>query len=289
MNTAIMVVVVMGLVGVVFGFVLAFANKKFAIEVNPLIEMVDEVLPKGQCGGCGYAGCKAYAEAVVTDPEVAPNLCVPGKEAVAEKVAELTGKSAGSLEQKIAQVRCAGSKCKASAKYQYDGIQDCTAASLLLGGQKGCQYGCLGFGTCVKNCPFGALTMSEEGLPVVDLEKCTGCGKCESLCPKKVIQLIPQGALVRVNCSSKDKGAAAKKACAAACIGCGLCSRSCSYGAIKIENNLAVVDAHICIEKCSEPVCLSKCPTKAIRPVISGVVPGTEEQNEEEEAASKIG
>lgn len=292
MNTAIMVIIVMGIVGIVFGFVLAIANKKFAIEVNPLIEMVEEVLPKGQCGSCGYAGCKAYAEAVVTNPEVAPNLCVPGKEAVAKKVSELTGKSAGNVEPKVAQVRCAGSICKATPKYEYNGIEDCTAASLVLGGPKGCQYGCLGFGTCVKNCPFGAMTMSEDGLPVIDLERCTGCGKCESVCPKKVILLIPQGAMVRVNCSSKEKGAAAKKTCEAACLGCGICSRSCPYGAIKIESYLAVVDSHLCIEKCSEPVCLSKCPTKAIRNVVSRVVPGTEGQNDkdtEEEVASKIG
>ncbi|MDF2880933.1 MAG: RnfABCDGE type electron transport complex subunit [Clostridiaceae bacterium] len=280
MNTAIMVIIVMGMVGTFFGLVLAIGNRKFAIEVNPLIELVEDELPKGQCGACGFAGCKAYAEAVVMNKDVPPNLCVPGKEQVAKKVSELTGKTAEKVAPKVAQVRCAGSKCKSIKNYNYVGVQDCTAASLLLGGPKECSHGCLGFGTCVKNCPFGALTMSEDGLPVVDLDICTGCGKCESVCPKKVINIIPKESMVRVNCNSKDKGAVVRKICSAGCIGCGICSRSCSYNAIKIENNLAVVDSNICIEKCDNPTCLVKCPTGAIRPVVSGVVPGTEEKDE---------
>jgi Na+-translocating ferredoxin:NAD+ oxidoreductase subunit B len=284
MNTSIMVIIVMGLFGILFGVVLAVANKKLAIEVNPLIEIVDEVLPKGQCGACGYAGCMAYAEAVVTNPEVSPNLCVPGKEEVAYKVAELTGKAAGNVAAVNAQVRCAGSKCKAIDKYKYDGVEDCIAANLLMGGAKGCQYGCLGFGTCVNSCPFDAMIMSEEGLPIIDLDLCTGCGKCESVCPKKIIHMVPEGTTVRINCSSKDKGPIARKQCTVACIGCGLCSRNCSYGAIKIENNLAIIDSHICISQCSEPTCLIKCPTGAIRPVVSGVVPGNEVIQDRENA-----
>ena len=265
MYTAIMVFVVMGAIGTVFGFILAFANKKFSMEVNPLIHEVEEVLPKGQCGACGYAGCAAYAEAVVLNEEVPPNLCVPGKDAVAKSVAELTGKTAEQLESRVAHVRCKGSISKASLSYNYNGIKECAAASLIQGGPKGCKNGCIGFGDCVKSCPFGAMTMGEEGLPVVDMKKCTGCGKCEASCPKNVIQIIPTNVTVKVNCNSKDKGAVARKACSTACLGCGICAKNCSYGAIEIQNNLAVVDTKICIENCSEATCAAKCPTGAIK------------------------
>ncbi|MCG9967212.1 Fe-S cluster domain-containing protein [Pelotomaculum terephthalicicum JT] len=270
MQIALMVLVVMLLTGVVFGLILAFANKKFAIEVNPLIHLVEDALPKGQCGACGYAGCMAYAEAVVLNADVPPNLCVPGKAPVAKIVGELTGKAAAEIEPRIAHVRCSGSPGIAVIKYQYGGIEDCAAANLLQGGQKNCQYGCLGFGTCVKNCPFGAMTMLPSGLPYVDPEKCTGCGKCESVCPKGVIQMLLIGAKVSVNCNSKDKGAVAKKNCSAACLGCGLCKKNCEHDAIKIQNSLAVVDHKICIEKCDNPTCIAKCPTKAIEAVVKG-------------------
>ena len=264
-DIAIAVLIVMTLVGLVFGLVLAFANKKFSVEVNPLIHIVEDILPKGQCGGCGFAGCMAYAEAVVLNPDVAPNLCVPGKAAVAKKVAELTGKAAEEVESKIAFVKCAGSVDKSKKAYEYIGLQDCVAASLLQGGPKGCQYGCLGFGTCVKNCPFDAMTLGENGLPIIDEKKCTGCGKCKTVCPKHVIELIPLGTHVSINCNSNDKGAIARKLCTIGCIGCGLCVKNCSHDAIKIENNLAVVDFKICASECNESTCLSKCPTGAIK------------------------
>ncbi|ATW25898.1 RnfABCDGE type electron transport complex subunit B [Candidatus Formimonas warabiya] len=278
MNTSILILIVMTAIGLCFGLILAFGNKKLAIEMNPLIHIVEDALPKGQCGACGYAGCLAYAEAVVLDPDVPPNMCIPGKEKVAKIVAELTGKTAEAVEPRIAQVKCAGSHAKAVINYNYDGVQDCVAANLLLGGPKSCKYGCLGLATCVKNCPFDAMTMSPDGLPVIDPNKCTGCGKCETVCPRHVISMLNLKAHVRVNCNSKDKGPVAKKACTVACIGCSRCAKDCQYGAIKIENNLAVVDTHVCLEKCDNATCLAKCPTGAIKPAVFGIVPGTEGQ-----------
>lgn len=264
MNTALLILVIMGCVGLFFGLVLAFANKKFSIEVNPLIHIVEDILPKGQCGACGYPGCMAYAEAVVLDPDVPPNLCTPGKSKVANLVSELTGKKAAEMEPVVAHVRCAGTASMAVKSYEYKGVQDCVAASLLLGGWKGCSYGCLGFGTCVKACPFNAMTLGEDGLPIVHDKKCTGCGKCVQVCPKKVMELTPVGRHVQVNCNSKARGVAAKKLCTVACIGCGLCAKECRFEAIKMENNLAYVDTNICKVMCNNPTCLVKCPTKAI-------------------------
>ena len=279
MEHAIIIVLILTFLGAVFGLILAYANKKLALEVNPLIHVVEDVLPKGQCGACGYAGCMAYAEAVVTKPEVPPNLCIPGKDAVAKLVAELTGKAAEAVEPRIAQVKCAGSNEKAVRGFDYAGVEDCVAANLLFGGAKTCKYGCLGLGTCVKGCPFDAMSMSEAGLPVIDAEKCTGCGKCETVCPKKVIAMMPLTARVRVNCNSRDKGQVARKACSAACIACTLCVRECPYQAVKVENNLAVVDTAVCVaNNCTDAKCLAKCPTKAIRPAVLGIVPGTEDQ-----------
>ena len=276
MSIPILVLIVMTVVGLIFGLVLAFVNKKFSMEINPIIHLVEDALPKGQCGACGYAGCAGYAEAVANDPNVPPNLCIPGKKPVADLVAQLTGKVAPEVEPRVAQVRCQGSNKLAIKKYEYAGVQECIAASQLQGGPKGCQYGCMGFGTCANSCPFDALHMSEEGLPVVDEKKCTGCGKCESVCPKKVIAMAPIGAHVGVLCNSKDKGPAARKVCSIACIGCGICKKNCPYDAIVIENNLAVVNEHICLEKCDNATCLAKCPTGAIK----GLTPESIAQSE---------
>ncbi|WP_415945866.1 RnfABCDGE type electron transport complex subunit B [Selenomonas montiformis] len=267
MNTAIMIIVVLVGIGAFFGVVLALADKKFAMEVNPLIQEVEEVLPKGQCGACGFAGCAKYAEAVVEQEDVPPDLCVPGKAAVAAKVAELTGKKAGASVPRYAHLKCRGTRTAAVMAARYEGVPDCAAAKLVQGGPKGCKYGCIGFGNCVRACPFGALSMGEDGLPVVDKSICTGCGKCVSTCPQALLVLQTFDAPVQVECSSHDKGPAARKLCKNACIGCGLCMRSCTHGAIRLDRFVAVVDTEKCRD-CEEPVCLEKCPTKAISQMI---------------------
>ncbi|MCI1821965.1 RnfABCDGE type electron transport complex subunit B [Megasphaera sp.] len=266
---AIMAVVIMTGVGVVFGFVLALADKKFAMEENPLIGEVEEALPKGQCGACGFAGCAKYAEAVVLDPEVPPNLCVPGKAEVAAVVANLTGKVAEATEPKYAHIRCRGGVGIAKLAFNYKGVHDCAAAKLVQQGPKECKYGCLGFGNCVKACPFGAMSMGENGIPVVNKSLCTGCGKCASICPQHVIELIPISAKVTVSCSSKEMGAAARKACTAACIGCGLCMKNCTHkGGVKVVDHLAIVDPSIC-RICDDLTCVDKCPTNAIAALVA--------------------
>lgn len=265
MNIVISIVIVLGLVGAFFGLILALANKKLAVELNPLIHLVEDVLPKGQCGACGFAGCMAYAEAVVLNKDVSPDLCIPGKKAVAQKVADLTGKKSVEIEPRIAFVKCANPIATASKKYLYSGIQDCVAANLLHSGPKRCTYGCIGLGTCVNQCAFDAIHLNDQGLPVIDKTKCTGCGKCEGACPKHIIQMVPCVTHVGVLCNSLAKGAVARKVCSFACIGCGLCKKQCPYDAIEIKDNLARVNSQICIEKCDQKVCLDKCPTKAIK------------------------
>lgn len=247
--------------GAIFGLGLAFAAQKFAVKVDPKVEMVRDVLPGANCGACGFAGCQGYAEAVATRPEVPPNLCAPGKATVAEAVARITGKVAEAVEPNFARIMCQGGWSKSVKRFKYEGVQDCRAAVLAGGGDKACIYGCLGYGTCAKVCPFGAITMNDDHLPVVDITKCTGCRKCEQACPKKVIEVLPASRQVLVACHSKDKGPDTKKNCSVGCIACGKCVKICPFDAPSISTNLSRID----LDKCKVcGLCVSPCPTDAI-------------------------
>lgn len=283
MNSFLIIIAIMALVGIFFGLVLAFANKKLAMEMNPLIHVVEDILPKGQCGACGFPGCQAYAEAVVLDQDVSPSLCIPGKKAVAEQVAKLTGKVAEDIEPRVARVKCSEPIGIAKKKYLYQGITDCLAASMLQSGPRECIYGCVGLGNCVRACIFDAIELSDQGHPVVDEEKCTGCGQCAAACPKELIDMVPQGYHVGVFCNSQDRGPKVRQVCKVACFGCGICAKNCPHEAIKMQNNLPVVDDSICMEKCVEALCIAKCPTKAIRLTV-GIPPGEEAEEEVERA-----
>jgi NADPH-dependent glutamate synthase beta subunit-like oxidoreductase/NAD-dependent dihydropyrimidine dehydrogenase PreA subunit len=181
-------VFMLGGLGIVIGIVLAVASQIFYVYVDPTVEAVDDALPGANCGGCGLPGCAANAEAIVAG-KAAPNSCVAGGEELAATIAALIGASLEAKEPDIARPGCHYSVDKAHTLYQYAGIPDCRAAALMAGGMKVCDIGCLGLGTCVRVCPFDALTMGENGLPVVDQEKCTGCGTCERECPKHIIKL----------------------------------------------------------------------------------------------------
>lgn len=248
-------------ISIIFGLGLAFAAQRFAVKTDPRVAQVLDVLAHAHCGACGYAGCEQYAEAVVKNPDVAPNLCTPAGAKGAEAVALITGKKADIKEPMFSRIMCQGDLSKSVRRFKYEGVLDCRAAVLAGGGDKSCIYGCLGYGTCSRVCPFGAITMSANNLPVVDIVKCTGCRKCEIACPKKVIEILPSSKAVLVACHSKDKGGDTRKYCQVGCIACSKCVKVCPFDAPSIQNNFSRIN----IDKCKVcGLCALNCPTNAI-------------------------
>lgn len=250
----------LAVLGCVFGGLLAFASNVFAVEVDEREEKILGTLPGANCGGCGYPGCAAFAGAVVKG-EAPINGCPVGGADVAAKVGSIMGLEVDSSVKKVALVHCRGTKAIAPDRYKYEGIATCQAANQVGGGFKGCQYGCLGLGDCVNACNFDALHIGEDGLPIVDKEKCVSCGKCVQACPRNLIELVDETKKVHVLCSSHDRGASVKKVCAEGCIGCGICAKACPKDAISIVNNLAVIDYDKCVN-CG--LCAKKCPMGTI-------------------------
>lgn len=254
-------VISLGLSGLVFGGLLGFAATKFAVPVDEKAAAIRDVLPGANCGGCGFAGCSGLADAI--SKGLAPvNKCPVGGPEVAAKIAAIMGVEADGGERQVAHVRCLGGCDRAVDRFEYKGISDCLAATMVTnGGHKACSYGCLGFGTCVKACPFGALSMGPDGLPVVDREKCTGCGKCVAACPKGLMFLAPASKTVHIRCNNKDKAPVVRKVCKVGCIACGACARACPSQAITVADNLARIDYTKCTN-CG--TCVAKCPVKVI-------------------------
>ena len=251
----------MGALGLLFGALLGVADKVFSVEKDPRIDQIIDVLPGANCGACGYPGCSGLAEAIASGAAPVDG-CPVGKKRVADLIADIMGVSCESdCEPKYARVLCLGSKDKAIEVFKYEGIRDCRAAELSGGGAKGCTYGCLGLGTCVEACPFGAMYMGDDGLPKVDDELCTGCGKCVAACPRGIIELRTKNESVNVMCKSHARGPEVKQVCSIGCIGCGICVRNCPEKCITMEDNLARIDNSRCT-RCG--VCVEKCPVKCI-------------------------
>ena len=282
-TTIIWTIVILSVLGLVLALVLFFIAKKFKVEEDPRIDEIEKVMPGANCGGCGFAGCRAFADAAVKAPNLDNQFCPVGGNDVMKKVAAILGYEVKEKAPMVAVVRCNGT-CENRPKTNiYDGTQSCKVKAALYSGDTGCAFGCLGCGDCTEACQFGAITMNPEtGLPVVDGTKCTACGACVKACPKHVIELRNTGTTpkntrrVYVSCINKDKGAVARKACKAACIGCGKCAKVCAHEAITVEGNVAYIDFTKC-KLCKK--CVAECPTGAIHAVNFPVLK-KEENNE---------
>ena len=255
--------------GLLFGFALAAAALRFQVKVNPLVERVRDRLPSANCGACGFAGCQAYAEAVVERGDVGPNLCSPGRAAVAHDIAEWTGKALAAVRDEIVVLRCHGTTAFAGPEAEYAGIATCAAASLVFGGPKACKNGCLGLADCVRVCPFEALSMGPDGVPVVDTVKCTGCGLCIPACPKNLYELYPRNRRIELSCVARDKQSVVRATCMVGCTLCRKCVAKCPAQAIAWDGLTIRIDHEACLRygpACGE-VCVDICPSTILHRV----------------------
>lgn len=243
----------------ILGVILAVSAKLFAVKVDGRVEKINGCLPGANCGGCGYTGCAALAEAIV-EGKAQVNACNSVSEEALAEIGEIMGVKAEHGKRFRAQVMCSGTHELAKKKYIYNGISDCAAANKLAGGDKLCPNGCIGLGTCKAACKFDAIHII-NGVAAVDYDKCRACGACVSACPKGIIKLIPYDAKHWVGCMSTDKGPVTKSFCEVGCIGCKLCEKKCPVGAIKVTNFVAEINYDLCTG-CGE--CEKACPRKII-------------------------
>jgi Na+-translocating ferredoxin:NAD+ oxidoreductase RNF subunit RnfB len=259
-------------IGLFMGILLAVVSHFFAIEESQKLKQIRACLPGINCGACGFKGCDDYA-AAMAEGNAKPNLCVPGAEDTAKELGAVLGIEVEAPKDEVAFVHCNGNCEATTKKAEYKGITTCRAASMLYGGPDACRFGCLGFGDCAAACPANAICV-KDGIAHVDTSKCLGCGLCASICPKNVISMVPQDTKAVVMCNNKDKGADARKACKNACIGCKKCERTCPNGAIKVIDNLAVID----YEKCTGcGACVAGCPTGCLKSVVFPDLPEKED------------
>lgn len=251
---------IVGILGLVLGLGLAVAEKKLAVEKDPKLEELEASMPGANCGGCGFAGCQAYAEAVYNGTAPA-GLCSPGGEALARKMGEILGIEVELKEKMVAFVFCRGNSEMTKTDYEYKGMADCNAAALLQGGPSGCKEGCLHLGSCIAVCPAGAISKDEKGNVTVDKEKCIGCGKCVSVCPNNVIKLVPYSLEYICACNNHEPGGKVRKTCQVGCIGCKMCETKVQGSPFTVDSFLSSNDwnkdqstageaAEICPQKC---------------------------------------
>ena len=247
--------------GTFLAIVLAVANKYLFVYEDPRIDEVESMLPAANCGACGTAGCRNFAEKLVAG-EVAPGQCTVNPKETSVAIASFLGVALGTVEKRVARLACAGGRHVARIRASYDGLSSCRAAALVSGGGKGCRWGCLGLADCEAVCEFAAITMDRYGLPVVDVDKCTACGDCVDVCPKDLFSLQPLGHQLWVACKSEDFGEAAEAECEVMCTACGRCAMDSPEGLITMKSNLATID--YTKNALASQVAIERCPTGAI-------------------------
>jgi len=262
-NTILISILSMAGLGLFFAVVLAIVNQKLKIKEDPLVEKLEGVLPRLNCGACGFANCHIYAEKLAKK-EVSPNQCRAGGEEVTNKISEILGVSAERPEKKAGIVHCGADASKRKKKAVYTGIKTCIAAHATSGGEIFCEYGCLGYGDCMRACPFGGIEIV-NGLAKINPDICTACGKCATACPRGLITVekITSKDFIYVACSNLDKGADTRKVCPVGCIACGICQKL-TEGIFHVEGNLSRVDYEKLTGLSNTDEVVKKCPTKCI-------------------------
>ncbi|MBS1828462.1 MAG: 4Fe-4S binding protein [Acidobacteria bacterium] len=252
---------IMAAFGSVLAAIIAIANKKLYVFEDPRIDEVEGMLPGANCGACGSAGCRNFAEKVVSK-EAAPGKCTVSAPSNIVAIASLLGVSAGAEEKRVAKLACAGGSNVARNHARYAGLGSCRAAALIGGGGKGCSWGCLGLADCMRVCDFDAIHMDEHGLPVVTESKCTACGDCVEVCPKSLFSIHVVSHRLWVACKNLLNGDMAESECEVACTACGRCAADAPAGLVQIVNNLAVVDYSK--NNLANQTPIQRCPTGAI-------------------------
>lgn len=263
--TIVYTMITLSAIGTLSAVILYFVAQKFKVYEDPRIDDVEKALPGANCGGCGHAGCRAFAEACVRANDLSSLFCPVGGNDTMRSVAGILGLQAVEQAPRVAVVHCNGT-CEFRPKTNFfDGATSCEVEATLYGGDTGCRYGCLGHGDCVAACKFDAIHMNPQtGLPEVVDDKCVACGACVAACPKDLIELrkkAPKYRKIYVACRNEEKGGIAKKSCEVACIGCSKCFKVCPYEAITMGNNLAFIDSDKC-RLCRK--CVEVCPTNSI-------------------------
>jgi len=255
-------ILVLGTLGLLFGAGLAIASKSLKVKSDARLEAIHGLLPGSNCGACGGAGCFGFAESVLSG-KLPLDACRISNEETKERIAALLGIKFEKKVRTVAVLHCNGGAKRVKDRFIYQGLTDCILANLVLGGQKECTWGCLGFGTCARICPFGAITMSEDNLPVIHSDKCKACGKCVKVCPKNLFSLIPVTQDTYVACNSHDTGKDTKAVCPVGCISCGICTRV-KDSAFYLNENLSYVDYKKAESREAMEEARIKCPTKCI-------------------------